>query len=310
MKKILFTFLFSLIICSSLYSQRILINENFETAGFNTDSLPTGWAEIHQLPPTNPRNVWGVRDSSAQFMGVNAGLHSRAYNSARSISVPWTAGNPIADDFIFTDSVRIQTGDSLIWWMLLGTPIASLTGGQQFTNYIDTMQVGYSLVQDPAIYVQLGPTIRSLDSNNIWTEHKINLSSLAGQVVYLTFRYYMNTSVDGLWCNIDNVFVGNRSAIGIQPISSNLPKSYALKQNYPNPFNPTTNINFDLPKSGFVNLIVFNSIGQEVATLVNQDMKAGSYKVDWNAQNMPSGAYYYRITAGTFTKTNKMILVK
>jgi hypothetical protein len=59
-----------------------------------------------------------------------------------------------------------------------------------------------------------------------------------------------------------------------------------------------------------VNLIVFNSLGQEVKTLVNQDLKAGSYKVDFNAGYLPSGVYYYRITAGDFVKTNKMILVK
>src|SRR5437762_2497913 len=99
MKKLLVTFLFTILACSSIYSQRILINQNFETAGFGGDSLPTGWAEFHQLPPTNPENVWAVRDSSAQFPGVNAGLHSRAYNSARSLSIPWSAGNPIADGF-------------------------------------------------------------------------------------------------------------------------------------------------------------------------------------------------------------------
>lgn len=85
---------------------------------------------------------------------------------------------------------------------------------------------------------------------------------------------------------------------------------YQLKQNYPNPFNPTTNIKFSIPKEGFVSLKVFDITGKEVATLVNQNMKTGSYSADWNASEMSSGVYIYKITANDFTSTKKMTLVK
>ena len=89
-----------------------------------------------------------------------------------------------------------------------------------------------------------------------------------------------------------------------------LPQSFTLSQNYPNPFNPTTKIEFAIPKSENVTLKVFNILGQQVATLVNQHMDAGTYKVDFDASKLSSGLYIYRIEAGTFNSSRKMMLVK
>lgn len=89
-----------------------------------------------------------------------------------------------------------------------------------------------------------------------------------------------------------------------------IPSEYALKQNFPNPFNPTTNIKYALPKESRVSLRVYNLIGQEVKVLVNQVQPAGNYIVDFNAANLPSGIYIYRLDAGTFNQTRKMTLLK
>jgi len=85
---------------------------------------------------------------------------------------------------------------------------------------------------------------------------------------------------------------------------------YRLSQNYPNPFNPTTKINFSIPEAGMVTLKVFNVIGQEVAKLVNEQMHAGSYELNFDASKLRSGVYVYQITAGSFTSSKKMILLK
>ena len=85
---------------------------------------------------------------------------------------------------------------------------------------------------------------------------------------------------------------------------------YALDQNYPNPFNPTTTINYSLAEQTHVKLVVFNMLGEEVATLVNSNQQAGSYKVQFNASNLASGMYVYRLETPAFTKTLKMSLVK
>jgi hypothetical protein len=91
---------------------------------------------------------------------------------------------------------------------------------------------------------------------------------------------------------------------------STLPKVFALSQNYPNPFNPSTTIKFDLPKDSRVSLKLFNIIGQEVITLVNEEQKAGYKSVEWNASNVASGVYFYRIHAGDFVESKKLILLK
>jgi hypothetical protein len=99
--------------------------------------------------------------------------------------------------------------------------------------------------------------------------------------------------------------------LGIININSHIPADYSLSQNFPNPFNPVTNIVFDLPSSSFTRLTVYDMPGREIAVLVNEQLKAGSYKVDWNATNYPSGIYFYKITSGdNYTETKKMILIK
>ncbi len=98
--------------------------------------------------------------------------------------------------------------------------------------------------------------------------------------------------------------------VGIEQISTQLPESYVLAQNYPNPFNPTTTVRFDIPKEAFVKVAVFNVMGQEVETLVNQDVKAGQYKVTWDASRYASGIYFYKLIANDYVSTKKMILIK
>lgn len=100
------------------------------------------------------------------------------------------------------------------------------------------------------------------------------------------------------------------SIIGVEPISTEIPKLYSLSQNYPNPFNPSTKIKFDLPIKSFVKIIIYNSPGQEITQLVNQELTTGTYSVNWNASNYPSGVYFYRLTAGDYSETKKMILLK
>ncbi len=100
------------------------------------------------------------------------------------------------------------------------------------------------------------------------------------------------------------------ATIGIQQISSEVPNAFSLSQNYPNPFNPTTNIEFALLKASFVKLAVYDMLGREVETLVNKELKSGTYKADWNASSYPSGVYFYKLVTDNFIETKKMILVK
>ncbi len=88
------------------------------------------------------------------------------------------------------------------------------------------------------------------------------------------------------------------------------PFGFSLEQNYPNPFNPSTTIEFSIPQNGFITLKVFNVLGREVATLVNEQVEAGKHKVEFDASNLNSGVYFYKVESGSFADTKKMILLK
>ena len=98
--------------------------------------------------------------------------------------------------------------------------------------------------------------------------------------------------------------------LGVNPINSNLPASYNLSQNYPNPFNPTTKINFAIPKQGLVTLKIYDILGREVANLINEVKAAGFYSVDFNASELSSGVYFYRVDVNGFSDIKKMVLMK
>ncbi|MFQ5798927.1 MAG: T9SS type A sorting domain-containing protein, partial [Bacteroidota bacterium] len=97
---------------------------------------------------------------------------------------------------------------------------------------------------------------------------------------------------------------------GIVARGAEMPTEYALHQNDPNPFNPFTTIQFDLSRPGKVTLTVFGTMGEEVETLVNQELSAGRYRVTWPATNVASGVYFYRLQAGEFVETKKMIILR
>ncbi|MBS1494799.1 MAG: T9SS type A sorting domain-containing protein [Bacteroidetes bacterium] len=105
---------------------------------------------------------------------------------------------------------------------------------------------------------------------------------------------------------------GGETISDIRNVNSNVPENYSLSQNYPNPFNPSTRINYELRNSNFILLKIFDLLGKEVATLVNEKQNAGSYAVDFNSTvfNLPSGIYFYTLNTGEFKETRKMILIK
>jgi hypothetical protein len=89
-----------------------------------------------------------------------------------------------------------------------------------------------------------------------------------------------------------------------------LPEIYALAQNYPNPFNPSTTIAFSLPHTSYITLEIFNTLGEKVATLLSGEHAAGTYETKWDATGNASGIYFYRLKAGSFVETKKLILLR
>lgn len=145
----------------------------------------------------------------------------------------------------------------------------------------------------------------SSDTGHTWTGQNISSS------VNIT-SIFMLDSLRGWIAGGNGTIMGTVTGgvIGIQPISTEIPKGYSLSQNYPNPFNPGTKFKIEIAKSSFTKIAVFDELGRKVAALVNQQLQPGTYEVNWDASNNPSGVYYYRISAGEFTGTKKMVLIK
>ncbi|HED38767.1 MAG TPA: T9SS type A sorting domain-containing protein, partial [Ignavibacteria bacterium] len=123
--------------------------------------------------------------------------------------------------------------------------------------------------------------------------------------VYVSGNYaYVADGGDGLY------ILHNDLITGVNDDKVNIPEAFSLKQNYPNPFNPTTTISYKLPKQSFVSLKVYDMLGRELAVLVNEEKPMGNYKVNFNASNLSSGIYFYRLTAGSFVETKRMVLLK
>ena len=110
----------------------------------------------------------------------------------------------------------------------------------------------------------------------------------------------------------DNKRTGNKvdALTGIKNENSNPVKEYQLSQNYPNPFNPSTTINYQVPSAGLVTIKIYDVLGREVETLVNDEKSQGRYKVEFNGADLASGVYFYRITSNSFTAIKKMLLIK
>ncbi len=119
-----------------------------------------------------------------------------------------------------------------------------------------------------------------------------------GKTMYLADYDY---NIVGVW---------KRVATGIEETGEGIPTKYELSQNYPNPFNPTTVINFSIPESGEVTLKIYDMLGREVATLVNESKQAGSYRVTFDASKLSSGVYMYTLKSGNFVASKKMMLMK
>jgi uncharacterized delta-60 repeat protein len=175
-------------------------------------------------------------------------------------------------------------------------------------------------------YIVGGSFITSTNINFL----TIKYNSSGVQQWFKTYDHNINLDDDGSYITLDaanNVIVTGYSLrttsgypdiatikysqlVGITPVSSEIPISYSLSQNYPNPFNPVTTINFSIPSGEHIKLTIYDILGNEVSVPVNESLAAGSYKIDYDASKLPSGVYFYKLSAGSFTDVKKMILAK
>ncbi len=193
-----------------------------------------------------------------------------------------------------------------------------------------------NILNSKYIYGDYNPkTIPGIDTNGNKTENGIGIRRFTDLGENFSQTTYMS-KIDGLplgaqiWDDIENASYVEASAgfansseyhtilnaatmagvVAVKGTVEQMPQTYALLQNYPNPFNPTTVITYHLPINSFVTLKIYDVLGREVVGLVNGRQNAGSHSVIFNASNLPSGLYFYRLQAGTFSETKKLLLLK
>jgi len=266
---------------------------DYATIKYNTDGYGQ-WVQIYNGPPgtgldfafsiavDGSGNVYVTGNSSG--IGTGPDYATIKYNSAGVMQ--WTSRyNGPANNFDYAYSIALD-----------GSGNAYVTGRSS----------GSGTGSDYA-------TIRyNSDGTEQWVQRYTELdydwaSSIA---VDGSGNVYVTGRSSGSGTSEDYATIKYSQVIGIKSISSEIPNGYKLLQNYPNPFNPVTKMRFAIPKSSFANLVVYDVLGRVVSTLVDEQLKAGTYEVDWNALNNPSGVYYYRLVIDGFTETRKMILIK
>lgn len=148
---------------------------------------------------------------------------------------------------------------------------------------------------------------------NTWTKDVIDISSLANGSATMKIRFSLvsngTLAADGIYIDNIKLVTYNATPTGISG-NALVPETFSLSQNYPNPFNPKTIINYSLPNTQYSVLKVYDILGNEVATLVNELQSAGNHSVSFDGSSLSSGLYYYKIEAGEFSDTKKMLLIK
>ena len=208
-------------------------------------------------------------------------------------------------------------------WSNGGTQVQTITTGTAIGSYTANFSTHYRLLgftSPSGLPVTISNSGSYLDSGSV---NDITLSSY--QVQHNGKTYYFSSwegtgtgsyTGSNQTANITmNSFISQKAIfdtidVGISNYNSLVPEKFALYQNYPNPFNPTTNIKFDISKSSITSLVVYDMLGKEVSTLVNEVLAPGSYQYTFNAVNFPSGIFYYKITTEGYSEIRKMILIK
>jgi photosystem II stability/assembly factor-like uncharacterized protein len=272
-------------------------------AGTNWDStglyLPqagseAGWNNAMCLKGTN---LWFGTNNTRVYYSTNSGvnwLYGATTGTVNQYSVAFNGGGGIG---FAGQTVAVKSTNGGANWAAFTVPGTGTIYG--FSNILNEFWYGAST---SIIYYSSdnGATFASQYSNPVTTALYQSLSfALTGN----TIRGWAVTA-SGLISRY------NETVTGITHNENEVPSSYSLSQNYPNPFNPSTKITYQLPKSENVRVTVFDLLGREVAVLVNEFKTAGTYNIEFNASQLSSGVYLYRIDAGEFKDVKKMVLVK
>jgi hypothetical protein len=235
---------------------------------------------------------------------INAGRYA-GYISRIGFNVSSNSSQAMSS---FTVKMQNTTQTSLTGWVTSGWTTCLTT-----TYTVPGTGWQYIDMTTPLLYNGTNVLIEVCYDNAAYTQYSpVFATSATG----MTWGYYTDNSTGctmtggALQSVRPNITMFFTPAVGTNNQISAIPVKYDLKQNYPNPFNPTTKINYDLPKDGFVMLKIYDVLGREVRTLVNEVKQAGYHSVDFDASTLSSGVYFYKLESGSFSDIKRMMLIK
>jgi len=235
---------------------------------------------------------------------INAGRYA-GYISRIGFNVSSNSSQEMSG---FTVKMQNTTQTSLTGWVTSGWTTC-------LSNAYTVPGTGWQYIDmtTPLLYNGTNVLIEVCYDNSSYTQYSpVFATSMSG----MTWGYYTDNSTGctmtggALQSVRPNITMFFSPAVGTNNQITAIPVKYDLKQNYPNPFNPTTKINYDIPKDGFVMLKIYDVLGREVRTLVNEVKQAGYHSVDFDASTLSSGVYFYKLESGSFSDIKRMMLIK
>jgi plastocyanin len=205
-------------------------------------------------------------------------------------------------------------------YLLLVTFLLLFLAGNAFSQTLYTVVSTNNIFTPNMLTITVGDTVRWINEqgfHNVVADDNSFTSGAPSSDPWVYEFVFTTVGVNPYYCEVHGgtggvgmsgvITVENATSVNNDEITV---EEFDLKQNYPNPFNPSTNISFVIPTSGLVNLKVFNILGNEITTLLNEQLFAGEHTVPFNAQGLSSGIYFYALTANGFTITKEMVLLK
>ncbi len=227
--------------------------------------------------------------------------------------------NAVSNQFFINENIGFICGDKGKFLKTTngGTNWNDLSISQTFffsSLYFFNESTGYAAASGYNATSDGSALKRTTDGGLTWTSMTNNPINKIGKIIFVDnlTGWALGKSGSVLFGYTGGLLMKTISGglTAVEPISSIIPDKFSLHQNYPNPFNPTTNIRYGLPNANFVSLKVYDAVGNEVETLVNENQNGGSYSVSFNAVNYPSGVYFYKLMTRSFSETRKMVLLK
>ena len=259
------------------------------------------------LPLSSNGNVNLIVNSSSVYALTDGGGIYRTQNNGsnwQNISSNLTNQNVRSLCFLGSNMIIGTIGGGIFFSSNSGLSWQQKNSGLENLNVNAVTVVNSRIVAgtDHGVYISSNNGESWFGRNEGWSNPKVLCFSMGS---------CLNVGTDSLMVWMRTV----EQIVSVQNISSSVPDEFSLKQNYPNPFNPTTTIKFEIPvdvksKTSDLKLIIYNILGREVATLVNEQLAPGTYTVDWNASSFSSGVYFYKLTTDGFNETKKMVLMK